>query len=593
MLAGIAHRGPDGEGIWDRARRLVALGHRRLSIIDVAGRRAADGSADGRVVISLQRRDLQLPASCAPSWRPGPPLPDAQRHRGHPRSSSSNRASRVVDQLRGMFAFALWDAENAAVLARDRLGIKPLYYAVRRRHRVRVRAVGAARARRARRELPTQGLRRTSSRTTSPAAGDLRKAAQARARPSIICRMAPRSAPRLLEMAAPVPARQADGVWRPGCADSGVSSKDGLVADVPVGVFLSAAWIPPRVATAAVAAGGRMKAFSIGFDERHLRRVQATRAWLPSGSTSSRISETLHERNLLDVMDDGAGSHRRAAGGSFVHPDVSLSRLAARHVKVVLGGDGGDELWGGYPTYRAHRLAPFTRGPRLAPRAIVDRTVGRCRSTIATRAWSGSCAGFLRWDDARVERHLRWMSSVDLPELGRACWRRGDSPATLRRRCRGGRLAPPDPGAGFHDLHARLGADQGQSRPRWHMAWRCARRCSTTRCWSVSFALPSRYKVRRGSGKYLLKLAARGKIPDEIIDRPKKGFGIPLATWLRGPLKDRIHGGRRALARPRPRHPRRRRLPRLERPAPGEARRPQQAAVGAARSGPLVPPQLI
>ena len=56
----------------------------------------------------------------------------------------------------------------------------------------------------------------------------------------------------------------------------------------------------------------------------------------------------------------------------------------------------------------------------------------------------------------------------------------------------------------------------------------------------LSFALPSRYKLRRGSGKYLLKLAARGKIPDEIIDRPKKGFGIPLASWLRGPLRDRI-----------------------------------------------------
>ena len=68
-----------------------------------------------------------------------------------------------------------------------------------------------------------------------------------------------------------------------------------------------------------------------------------------------------------------------------------------------------------------------------------------------------------------------------------------------------------------------------------------------------AFALPSRYKLRRGSGKYLLKLAARGKIPDEIIDRPKKGFGIPLASWLRGPLKDRIGGRRRAVAGLRPR----------------------------------------
>ena len=127
-----------------------------------------------------------------------------------------------------------------------------------------------------------------------------------------------------------------------------------LVSDVPVGIFLSGGIDSSCVATAAVAAGGRMKAFSIGFenatfDETRYARMVAERLdveW---------ISETLHERNLLDVMD-AALDHidEPLADPSFL-PTFLLSRLAARHVKVVVGGDGGDELWGGYPTYRAHR----------------------------------------------------------------------------------------------------------------------------------------------------------------------------------------------------------------------------------------------
>ena len=135
---------------------------------------------------------------------------------------------------------------------------------------------------------------------------------------------------------------------------------------MPVGIFLSGGIDSSCVATAAVAAGGRMKAFSIGFDnatfdESRYARMVAERLdveW---------ISETLHERNLLDVLD-AALDHidEPLADPSFL-PTFLLSRLAARHVKVVVGGDGGDELWGGYPTYRAHR-----HGHGLRPRARLD-----------------------------------------------------------------------------------------------------------------------------------------------------------------------------------------------------------------------------
>jgi asparagine synthase (glutamine-hydrolysing) len=141
-----------------------------------------------------------------------------------------------------------------------------------------------------------------------------------------------------------------------------------------------------------------------------------------------------------------------------------------------------------------------------------------------------------------VTRHLRWMSAVDMPDLERAIpAAKGMVPATLT-------TALPETD---DSLQRMLALDFSTYMPGSVLAK--VDRASMAHGLEVrppllddaliarSFALPSRYKVRRGSGKFLLKLAARGKIPDEIIDRPKKGFGIPLQTWLRGPLKDRIH----------------------------------------------------
>ena len=171
-------------------------------------------------------------------------------------------------------------------------------------------------------------------------------------------------------------------------------SKAQLVSDVPVGIFLSGG-----IDSSLRRDGGRRRGRThegvldrvrdATFDEIRYARMMAERLdveW---------ISETLHERNLLDVLD-AALDHidEPLADPSFL-PTFLLSRLAARHVKVVVGGDGGDELWGGYPTYRAHRMAT-----RLRPRSRLDPSAtssaassAGCPSTIATRAWSGSCAG--------------------------------------------------------------------------------------------------------------------------------------------------------------------------------------------------------
>src|SRR4029077_11606441 len=182
-----------------------------------------------------------------------------------------------------------------------------------------------------------------------------------------------------------------------------------LVSDVPVGIFLSGGIDSSCVATAAVAAGGRMKAFSVGFenasfDESAYARMMAERLdveW---------ISETLHERNLIDVMDVALDHIDEPLADPSFLPTFLLSRLAARHVKVVVGGDGGDELWGGYPTYRAHRMATvYSHIPAWVRSQVLARAIRHLPLDDRYQSLEWKLRRFTeRWDDDPVIRHLRW-----------------------------------------------------------------------------------------------------------------------------------------------------------------------------------------
>jgi asparagine synthase (glutamine-hydrolysing) len=550
MLARIVHRGPDGEGIWDRHHGgwHVALGHRRLSIIDVAGGTQPMENADGAVVIVYNGEVYNFMR-----------LRAALEGKGHQFRTRSDTEAILhqfeqygvagIPALDGMFAFAIWDArQRRLTLARDRAGIKPLYYA----------------------ELPDGGIVFASELSALLAHGGVDREPSIEGLvsyffsdyvhpPATIVRGVRKLPPghsiiwqdgnfglphEFWKMPAPGPAPArpdadlAAELW----SDLGRATAAQLVSDVPVGIFLSGGIDSSCVATAAVAAGGRMKAFSIGFenatfDESAYARMMAERLdveW---------ISETLHERNLIDVMDVALDHVDEPLADPSFLPTFLLSRLAARHVKVVVGGDGGDELWGGYPTYRAHRYAAaYARVPAWIRKYVVGGVVGRLRIDDRYQSLEWKLRRFTgRWDDDMVTRHLRWMSSVDLPDLARAIpGAKGMLPATLTAPLPetedalqrildldfstympGSVLTKVDRASMAHGLEVRppLLDDALMER---------------------AFALPSSYKVRRGVGKYLLKLAARGKIPDEIIDRPKKGFGIPLAAWLRGPLRERI-----------------------------------------------------
>ena len=551
MLARIAHRGPDGEGEWhqDGGSWRVSLGHRRLAIIDLVDGAQPMGNSDGSLVITYNGEvynflDLR-------------PELEREGHRFKTHSDTEvivhhfeRHGESGLRDLNGMFAFALWDARaRKLVLARDRMGIKPLYYATLRDGGIvfaselaALLAHGGVDS-----DLSIEGL-------VSYFFSDYVHP------PHTIVRQVRKLAPGHSVAWVDGRLEEPRPFWQPSAPDPAPDSSDDelaaqlwsglgravdaqLIADVPVGIFLSGGIDSSCVATlAARKAGNRMKAFSIGFenaafDESRYARLVAERLDV------EHVSETLRERDLLDVVDEALDALDEPMADPSLLPTFVLSRLAARHVKVVVGGDGGDELWGGYPTYRAHVHARlYARIPGWLRDDLVPRALAHLPIDDRYQSLEWKLRRFTeRWDDDDVTRHLRWMSGVDLPDLPLAIpAARGVTPATLRATLpvtgdRMARLMLLDlvtylPGSVLTKVDRAAMAHGLEVRPPFLD--------NEIAGWALS--LPSRYKVRRNRGKLLLKMAAKGRIPDTVIERPKQGFAIPLAAWLRGSLRSRM-----------------------------------------------------
>ncbi len=545
MSAALAHRGPDDAAeVTDGP---VALAARRLAIIDLEGGRQPMASEDGRVHAALNGEILNHAA-----------LRDDLRRRGHAFATRCDtevlvhlyeeRGERMLEELRGMFALALWDArERRLLLARDRFGIKPLYW----------RAAGGvlsfASELKALRGLPGFGREIdpdaveaffTFNSIPSPMTifRDVRKL-----EPGTLLSWRPGCEPEIRRWCRPAPvhARDVRTQSEDELADELAlrlrdSVRAHLVSDVPVGVWLSGGVDSGLLAAlAAQESGERLRTFSIGFEERSFDELE--RARLVAGRLGSDHHEEILGPADAEALPLIAAAFDEPYADSSSLPTWAVSRLTSRHVKVALSGEGGDELFGGYHTYAADLLAPRLAGVARLARPLVERLPSSSRRvSLDYRARRFVRAAQL----PPLERHHGW-KEILTPALraqllaplhdGRA----PRDPVDLLR-ARYAQTAGAEPLARLQDvdLAPYLSDDLLTKTDRMSMAHSLEVRVPFLDpvVAELALALPTSAKVRGMAKKRLLRSVAGTLLPREIARGAKRGFSIPMAAWLRGDL---------------------------------------------------------
>jgi asparagine synthase (glutamine-hydrolysing) len=545
MADAMRSRGPDGAGLYRDDRALLA--HRRLSIIDLDGGAQPMSTPDGALTVVFNGEIynfVELHARLA-----------ALGHRFATRSDTEAilHAYRqwgrgCVEQLDGMFAFALWDKPRGELLlARDRFGKKPLYY-----------------------HHQPGGLVFASTLTALLAHPQVPRALDDRALAEYLGLEYVVAPGTILAGVRKLPAAHAlvagaGGVathryWqlriggaRPRSEAAAIEELTGrlatavrrrLVADVPLGVFLSGGVDSSLVTAFAAREHSGIRTFSVrftdpSFDESGYAREVAAHL----GTTHVEHELSLAEAAKLvetvgDILDEPVGD-------ASIVPTAMLSRFVRRHVTVALGGDGGDELFAGYPTYLAHKLAGAI-GP-------LKKLAGAGRYLAALLPVSHGNLSFdfklkkllLGLDAPLDERNYVWLGAMPRPAVEELLGGDHDIYAAARARYHDG------PAAGRSHLERVLYQDIGlymchsvlAKVDRASMASSLEVRAPLLDTAFAEYAasLPLDYKLRGRVGKYILKQLAHRYLPAAIVDRPKKGFGMPIGRWLRDELRALSH----------------------------------------------------
>jgi asparagine synthase (glutamine-hydrolysing) len=540
MSAALAHRGPDDRGEARPGGCLLAA--RRLSIIDVAGGHQPLTGCGERVTV-VQNGEIYNHAALRAELEP-------RAHRFRTRCDTEVLAHAYeewgddfVDRLRGMFALALWDRERQRLLlARDRFGIKPLFYA----------ADGGRLAFAS--ELTALTHAPGFSRELDPDAVEAFLAFNSIPAPMSAYRAARKLPPghllawrggqvELKRYARPAPAPAAEQRDEPAAAlaaEARERLRDSvsahLVADVPVGVLLSGGIDSSALtALAAELSCGPLATFSIGFEERSFDELQLAR--LVARRYGTDHHELVVRPDAAELLPRIVDAYDEPSGDSSALPVYLVCGLAARHVKVVLSGEGGDELFGGYQTYVADRLAPVAGPLAEVVRPWLERLpsgTGRVPLDYKLKRFARAAHlpplerhhGFKEIFAADLRRKLlRGNSGADPLELYRSRYAETVGAAPLAR------LQDVDFGVYLAD-------DLLVKTDRMSMAHSIEARVPFLDRVVADFALalPSHHKVLGLSTKRLLRRAVAPLLPREVARGPKRGFSIPAAAWLRGPL---------------------------------------------------------
>jgi asparagine synthase (glutamine-hydrolysing) len=554
MIDTIRHRGPDDDGVWTDG--LAALGQARLSIIDLsmAGHQPI-ASADGTVWLTYNgevynfaelRRDL---------------VARGYVFRGHSDSEVIVNGwhawgPRVFERMRGMFALALWDRRShSLVLARDRLGKKPLYYAET--------PSGLAFGSEIKAVLAWPGIARIPdfaaiddylSLQYVPSPGTaFQGISRVPAAHYMVFAAAQGGGWRLPETVQywrlPEPRTVAGNTRREGLEAELVTHLEEavrlrLIADVPVGAFLSGGIDSSSVvAMMARAATGPVRTFSIGFadtayDERHYARQVAERY-------GTEHEEFVVEPDAVAVLPKLAWHYDEPFADPSAVPTYYVSEMARRRVTVALNGDGGDEAFLGYSRYRAMRyLDRLDRLPDALRRGIA-RVLALAPQGVQRRLRLGQIRGML--EGAREQPARRYAGALVFfsdsdKEAGYGDAMRGRPAGSTLDRLEPYFAAADDllSGANWADIHTYLPDDLLVKVDVASMAHGLEARSPLLDHVLLEWAMgiPAEVKMAGGTAKALFKSAMAPYLPPEILHRRKMGFSVPIDRWFRAELRD-------------------------------------------------------
>ncbi len=535
MCSAIVHRGPDDDGFLIRPD--VGLGMRRLSIIDLHTGHQPISNEDGSVWVVFNGEIYNFQH-----------LRQELIGRGHKLATQTDTevivhlyeefGADLVNQLRGMFAFALWDSHRKRLLlGRDRFGIKPLYYAElggRLFFASELKAI--LQIADVDRRLDFPAVSHLFATLTTPSSQSIVRGIR-KLEPAHVLTIGPNQPLRISQYWDVVfePNRRAseDELIEELREKIDDSVRVHMVSDVPVGAFLSGGIDSSSIVAHMARHSDRpVKTFAIGFNEGAFNELPYARR------VAQQFSTDHHERivgpEISGFLEDLVWHLDEPFGDPSAIPTFLVSRLAAEHVKVVLSGDGGDELFAGYDKYRVEqRERRYSRLPHIARSALKQIGMSLPEGAKGRNFMlHHSLTGWDRYLDAG-----KFFRDDQLNELLHPDVRSGsDDDAEINLLGKAGHWLSA---AQSLDLHRYLPLDILTKVDRMSMAHSLEVRVPLLdhEVVQVAATIPPELNLNGASGKRMFKKAMRGILPDAVIDRPKRGFAVPLANWFRGKLQ--------------------------------------------------------
>lgn len=538
MCDQIRHRGPDDDGYYVDAS--CGIGMRRLSIIDLNTGHQPISNEDGTVWVVFNGEIYNFADLRADLIRSG--------HRFKTASDTETlvhlyeeEGTAGISKLRGMFAYAIWDArDRSLLLARDRFGKKPLYYASLPEGFYFGSELKCLRAAGVPLQIDSEALRLyfqfnyipdpwspfQAIRKLAPG-GWLRYRENGKVEEGSFWMLptpAEKPSQGLTEIAAHEQLRQA--------FDDSVRMR--LISDVPLGAFLSGGIDSSSVvASMALQTKAPVKTFSIGFEESEFNELPL--AALVARKYNTEHHELIVRPDSVDLVSKLVRHFDEPFADSSAIPTYLVSEFAAQHVKVVLTGDGGDELFGGYQSFLdVERQRPLDRIPQPARRllsgiadAMPYSAYGKnylrmiSRPTALDRYFEHESPRFLLASLLTPE----WLPSSSLPDALRSCLLPNGADALTQ--------------AMIFEAKVKLTGDMLVKVDRMSMANSLEVRCPMLddQLTNLAARIPHGWKLRNGRGKDIFIQALGDRLPSELLHQPKRGFGVPLAHWFRGSLR--------------------------------------------------------